>query len=385
MVDTNFQTGPSTGVPKSDTGPFGDTSVYYMAFAQDAQRFALTAKAYFNGLRNSNEIQKNVKSNDLEYLQGAVRALGLSKGVTPIGQLDSSDYDAISKVFKESYQNQMSWSATLDGYAQSPYTKLGGSGFSKSVSTALKLVDTTDAESILGKAVYETYGYYPSAKQIQSFKSKYNTEAQKQLAKTTTTTTPGADGVTVSKSVTTGEGFTQAESDQFIASYLKNNYKITGKEESGQAKTIIDNISRAYKDNLLPEPPLSEIIDFAYTLVGTGDAEIKQQKLDKKIQSIRNASAKFNPGITDILAGGVDAKTVTDPIVKSVNSYLGLNVDANNAYVKKIMNFNDGKTTRVMNSDEIQTFLESVPEFQVSDAGRAKYSNIAQALENGLR
>lgn len=379
-----FQTGPSTGVPKSDTGPFGDTSVYYMAFAQDAQRFALTAKSYFNGLRESHEVQKNMKSNDLEYLQGAVRKLGLSKGVTPIGQLDSSDYDAISKIFKESYQNQLSWSATLDGYAQSPYAKLNN-GFSKVVSTALKLVDTTDSQSMLTKAVYEKYGYYPSEKQVASFKSAYNKEAQRQLAKTTTTTTPGAGGVSTSTTVTSGEGFTQAESDQFIADYLKNNYKITGKEQSGEVKTIIDNVRRAYRDNLTPEPELSDIITFATDIIGTGDATMKQQKLDAKIQSVRNAAAKFNPGIADILASGADAKTITDPLVKTINSYLGTNYDANHAYVKKALNYNDGKTTRVMNAEEVQNFLETLPEFQTSSAGKAKYLSIADAARNGLK
>jgi hypothetical protein len=130
---------------------------------------------------------------------------------------------------------------------------------------------------------------------------------------------------------------------------------------------------------------MEEILAFAAEAIGTGDAAMYKQKIDTKLQGIRNAASKFYPGLTDSLSTGSDVSSVADPLVKAVNSYLGINIDKNDSRIKAMLNYNDGKVTRVMNAAEQQKYLESQPEFQVSDAGRAKYSNIAQALENGLR
>jgi len=60
-------------------------------------------------------------------------------------------------------------------------------------------------------------------------------------------------------------------------------------------------------------------------------------------------------------------------------------IDLPFAQIKKVINFNDGKTTRVMNTSELNTFIEKLPEFQTSDVGRAKYLSIAEAVRNGLQ
>ena len=363
-------------------------SVYFQAFAMDETAFAKSSGIFFDGLKNTPSSKEGY--NQYQYLQALVRSSGMSKGTGPIGQTDPDDLKAMKDVFKSSYLDGVDWQTWLERYAQSPYaSSTKGPTFSKSVSTALQLIDKTDAESILSKAYYEAYGKMPSSNQIKTFKEKYSTEAQRQLAKTTTTSTTSGGGTgstsTSSKSITSGEGFTQAEQQQFIATFLKDNYKITGTEESGRAKTIVDDIKRVYRDNLLPEPPMEEILAFAAEAIGTGDETMYKQKIDTKLQGIRNAASKFYPGLTDSLSTGSDVASVADPLVKAVNSYLGINIDKNDSRIKAMLNYNDGKVTRVMNAAEQQKYLESQPEFQVSDAGRAKYSNIAQALENGLR
>lgn len=382
----DFTTGPTTGQKATSTDAlFGDTSVYYQAFAQDPQVFAITAQGFFQGLRNS---QSPVPGyNQLQYLQASIRKLGLSKGQTPIGQLDSSDYDTIHKIFKEGYQNKMDWEAVLNGYAQSPYLKLGTSGFSKQVATALKTIDKGDAATILNKAFFENFNMYPNSKQISDFMNKWNAEAKKQMGKTTTTTKGGAiEGVSSTSSVTEGMGFTQEEQDQFLATYLKKNYKITGKEAGGQVKTILTSLSRVYQDNLMTPPPIEEQIQFASTLIGMGDDTLRQQALDTKLQSVRLAASKLYPGMTDALTNGTDLKTIADPIRMNLNTTLGLNImDNNDDRIKAMMNYNDGKVTRVMNAAEQKKYIESLPEFATSDAGRAKYYDIANTLEDRLR
>lgn len=355
-------------------------SIYDIAFnTADPQQFAAIASKYFDGLSKTKNYTSDPGLNDLQYLQAVVRKMGLSKGQSNLGEMSLEDYSAIQKVFQTSYLRGYEWDTVLENDYNSPY-RTGGSAFSKDVSTAIKMIDKSDSENILSKAYYTTFGKYPSSKQIETFKTKYNLEAQRQ-AQVTTTTKGGVSSTTVSKN----QGFTQEEQDQFLAKFLKDNYKITGEEQSGYVKNVISNIKSAYANNLLPEEDMDQIIKFAADLVGTADDTVANQKLDVKLQSIRNVAAKLNPGIADILAAGQDASSVVDPIVKNINTTLGTNFTKNDPQIKKVINFNDGKTTRVMNASELNTYVEQLPEFQTSDVGRAKYLSIAEAVRNGLR
>ena len=358
-------------------------SIYDIAFNTAApQQFAAIASKYFDGLSKTKNYSTDPGLTDLQYLQAVVRKMGLSKGQSNLGDMSLEDYAAIQKVFQTSYLRGYEWDTVLQNDYNSPY-RTGGSSFSKDISTAIKLIDKTDAESILTKSYYTTFGTYPSAKQIEAFKTKYNAEAQRQ-AQVTVSTKAGVD-VTSSKNIVKNQGFTQEEQDQFLAKFLQDNYKITGKEQSGYVKNVLLTLKNAYANNLIPEEDMGNMIQFAADLVGTSDDKIANQKLDTKLQSIRNVAAKLNPGIADILANGQDASTVIDPIVKNINSTLGSNFTKNDPQIKKIINYNDGKTTRVMNSSEINSFMEQLPEYQTSDVGRAKYLSIAEAFRNGLR
>lgn len=358
-------------------------SIYDIAFnTADPQQFAAIASKYFDSLSKTKQYTEEPGLTDLQYLQGMVRKMNLSKGQSNLGEMSMEDYKAIQTVFQTAYLRGYEWDTVLENDYQSPY-RTGGSAFSKDVSTAIKMIDKSDSENILSKAYYTTFGRYPSSKQIETFKTKYNLEAQRQ-AQVISTTKSGGD-VSSSKSISKNQGFTQEEQDQFLATFLKDNYKITGEEQSGYVKNVITNIKNAYANNLLPEEDMEETIKFAAGLVGTADDTVANQKLDAKLQSIRNVAAKLNPGIADILAAGQDASSVVDPIVKSINTALGTNFTKNDAQIKKVINFNDGKTTRVMNTSELNTFIEKLPEFQTSDVGRAKYLSIAEAVRNGLQ
>lgn len=362
-------------------------SVYFKAFSMQPEAFAASAAKEFDILKGQSTIKAGMS--DYAYLQALVRQSGMSKGKGPLNQVDPNDLTAIKNVYQSAYLSGVDWQTWLENYAQSPYAaSSAGPKFSKSVSTALQLIDKTDAETILTKAYYDAYGKMPSSKQIESFKTKYNKEAQIQMAKTTTsgtTSTSGNGSSTTSKSVTSGQGFTQAEQDQFLADFLKKNYKITGKEETGRVKTIIDSIKQAYENNLLPLPSDNELIQFAAKAIGTGDATTFKNLVDNKINSIRLTAAKFHPGTADIVAAGNDISSIADPLVKNLNTQLNLNVTRNDARVKAMLNYNDGKTVRVMNAVEQQRYMESLPEFATSDAGRQRGFNIADALESRLK
>ena len=387
MVTGPFQQGPNTGVNDLLKAQIrDDTSVYFKAWSQDPQAFIMSASSFFDNLRIARTVRPDMS--DLNVLQAKVRLAGLSKGTSPLGQLDSADITAIASVFKEGYVNVMDWNTVIDNKIQSPYAKIGGTTFNKDISTALKRIDKTDAEQRLNDAYFKTFGVYPTTAQIGKFKDKYNAEAQRQLAKTTRTTTATDTGTSRSgttKEDVSGEGFTQAEYNTFLGNFLADNYKITGKEESGVVRGIMDNLRRVYKDNLLPEPSTTELANFAVEIVRTGDTAIQEQKMGAKIASVRSVAAKMYPGLKDNFDLGTDLVTMLDPVVKATNNYLGTSFDKSNPLFSQILNFNDGKTVRVMNANEMKSFWESLPEFNTSEVGRQKGMSIANALKEGLR
>lgn len=387
MVTGPFQSGPSTGTADAlKTSIRADTSVYFKAYSQDPQAFIVSAGTFFDNLRQARTVRPDMS--DLDVLQAKVRVAGLSKGTTPLGQLSNEDVTAISSVFKEGYVNIMDWNTVLDNRIQSPYAKIGGASFSKDISTALKRIDKTDAEQRLNDAYFKTFGTYPTGEQIVKFKNKYNAEAQRQLAETTRTVSANDTGTSkssTSKDIVSGEGFTQAEYNTFLGKFLANNYQITGEEETGLVKDTIANLKRVYKDNLLPEPPINELAEVATDIVRTGDTAIQEQKMTAKINAVRSIAAKMYPGLKENFDAGTDLITTLNPLVQSTNNYLGTSFDKSNPIFSQMLNFNDGKTVRVMNASEMKSFWESLPEFDTSDAGRAKGTAIANALKDGLR
>jgi hypothetical protein len=272
----------------------------------------------------------------------------------------------------------------------SPYaTGSGTSGFSKSITSALNMLDATDAEARLNNAYYQAYGTYPSQQKIERFRDKFNAELKNQTAKTTTTTSSTGRGTastsSTTKSVTEGLGFTETEQNQFLADFLQSNYKITGKEQSGYVKSVITNLQNLYKSNLLPEDSMENMIAFAAELVGTADQNVATQKFTAKSDSIRAIAAKLNPGVADLLTNGQNISDVLDPIVKGVNNSLGTAFTKEDPRFKEVLNFNDGKTTRAMTTTEIDKFIAKQPEYQTSAAGINKYASWGQALKDALK
>lgn len=387
MVTGPFQSGPITGTSEAaKAGIRADTSVYFKAFSQDPQAFAASAATFFDDLRQARTIRPDMS--DFDVLQAKVRLAGLSKDTSPLGQLGLGDINAISEVFKEGYINGEDFNTILEGRLQSPYGKVGGTSFSKEISTALKRIDKGDAEERLNTAYFKTFNKYPTSEQIGKFQKKYNAEAQRQLAevkRTSSATDTGTGTSRRTKEIVEGEGFTQAEYNTFLAGFLADNYEITGEEEAGLVKNTIDNVKRVYRDNLLPEPGINELAEFATDVVRTGDPAIQEQKLTAKISAVRSIASKMYPGLKDSFDLGTDLITVLDPIVKTTNAFLGTSFDKSNPIFSQILNFNDGKTTRVMNANEMKSFYETLPEFNTSQAGRARGTAISNSLREGLK
>ena len=326
--------------------------------------------------------------NKLDEIQAYLRGTGLSKDTTPRGIMGSKDLAALKDISSVALANGIPFENLLKSIYVGVTSNAKGPQYSKQITSAIQNIDITDATNKLSTSYFNTFGEYPTEQQVNKFKNDWNAEATRQMATTTTTGVSTATGqnsnVNKTKSITTGEGFTMEEQKQFLGQFLAKNYNFTGAEQSGAAKGIYDKVMTTYKNNFLPTPNLKDLIPFIVDVIGTGDVANAQQKIDAKIQSIRNTAAKFNPGIADVLANGEDAKATADAAAKYLSTKLGRTVTTDEPFIYKVMNFNDNGKYRTMNTSEINAYAETLPEWQTSPDATNKYTGIFDNLKQSL-
>jgi len=153
--------GPTTGQSKINTIKDiirKDGSIYTMAInTADDYQFAISATKELDALKKSTVIAKKYgfPGNDFEYMQATLRSSGKSKGTSPFGSTDSKDYSAFRTLLKESYVDGVPWDIKITDFIKYG-EKPTGTGlkpvsynptYSKDISTALKLIDSKDAEA----------------------------------------------------------------------------------------------------------------------------------------------------------------------------------------------------------------------------------------------
>ena len=327
--------------------------------------------------------------NKLDEIQAYLRAIpNLSKDTGNRGIMTEGDINALKEISGVALANGIPFEDLLKSMYAGITSSANASKYSKQITSAIQNIDITDATNKLSTSYFNTFGEYPTEQQINKFKNDWNAEATRQMASTTTTGVSTATGqnsnLNKTKSITTGEGFTMEEQKQFLGQFLAKNYNFTGAEQSGAAKGIYDKVMATYKNNFLPTPNLKDLIPFIVDVIGTGDVANAQQKIDAKIQSIRNTAAKFNPGIADVLANGEDAKATADAAAKYLSTKLGRTVTTDEPSIYKVMNFNDNGKYRTMNTSEINAYAETLPEWQTSPDATNKYTGIFDNLKQSL-
>jgi hypothetical protein len=270
----------------------------------------------------------------------------------------------------------------------------GGAGgsktkFSKDVSTAVNLIDKSDATTMLSKAYYAAYGEAVPESEITRFMNKFNARAKKEAVTTTAagTTTTGTGG-TSGKSTTTrsGLGFTAEEQTNFLAKYLADRGVQITPEMGGAAKTFLDELRNTYKNNGLAEPAFGSMADTVRDLIGTGDPEILKQKLSDAKQKIRNQAAKLNPGLADVLANGEDIKDYADQYIKIANNITKKNYTMDDPLIKRMLNYKDEKGNYRAASDwEVYQIVRGSSDWDTSPDAFNSYSSIGDIIESKLR
>ena len=363
-------------------------SFYTRALATaDPVAFSNLAAAEIDSLRL--QLRSDGFGNNANYLQALLRANGLSKGKTPLGTFSYEDTAAFRKAVVEARLNGVEYLTLLKDNLDK-----GGVGgtktkFSKDASTAINLIDKSDATTMLSKGYYAAYGQAVPESEITRFMNKFNARAKKEAATTTvagTTTTTGKGSTGKSTTTRSGLGFTAEEQTNFLASYLAERGVQITPETGGAAKTFLDELRNTYKNNGLAEPAFGSLADTVKGLIGTGDPEIIKQKLEEAKQKIRNQAAKLNPGLADVLANGEDIKDYADQYIKLASAITKKNYTMGDALIKKLMNVKDDKGNYRAASDwEAYEIVRGSTDWDGSADAFNSYASIGDIIESKLR
>jgi hypothetical protein len=325
--------------------------------------------------------------NNLNYLQALLRSSGGSKGTSALGAFDLDDTKALREAIVNARLNGVEYFTWLEDLNK---TGLGGgpkTKFSKDASTAINLIDKTDAATAYSKGYYTAYGKMPSNAQITGFMNKFNAQAKKEAVTTTTSgTVTTSSGGSTGKSTTirSGQGFTEEEQANYLAKYLSRDYEMTP-ELGGAAKTIYDEIRNTYKNNGLQEPAFENVVGIIKSIIGTGDAEMAKQKIATEKQKIRTIAAKLNPGAADLLNSGEDMKTLADQYIKIAQSVTKKKYTMDSPIIKQMLNMKDDKgAIRAATDWEALGIIRNSNDWMGSSDAFSTFSNIGDVLTSKL-
>lgn len=351
----------------------------------DPAAYARYINTWVTGWRNNTAGVPNSNfKNELDYIQFLARASGLSseKDGVSRGILTEKDINGIKTASNIALANGISFKDVMLSIYESRQAagvSANAPKYSKQIATSLRLIDLGDAQNKLSNSYYAMFGVYPSEANIKAFKKYWNQEVRKQEAETITSqVTQGGQPVSVgkqkgagvstkSKTVTKGEGFTEAEQAQVLATFLGSD--ITGvTDPQGVVKAIYDGIRKTYRDNFLPEPEFQSVANIVKDLASTADEQTYNTKLSQYMQKVRDNAAKFYPSLAEDLKNGVDALETGDLyygyLAREWNTPVELlkrNKEAN-ALVQNALAFRDEKgNSRLMDPKEFsRTARQSV-------------------------
>lgn len=347
----------------------------------DPFAFGQIAAKEIDGLRS--QLRSDGFVNNANYLQALLRATGMSKGNSALGDWQSDDLKAFRDAVAEARVNGIEYFTLLEDRSKTGLTE-SKTKFNKSITTAINLIDKTDAKAEFSKGYYLAYGSFPTSEQITNFMNRFNKRATKEAATTTqkgTTTTTGAGTSGKTTITTSGRGFTAQEQANFLATQLKKMGVPITEETGGAAKQLLDELRITYKNNGLSEPAFNDMASIVKDIIGTGDTDISKQKLETAKQKIRMQAAKLNPGMADMLAAGDDIKPLADQYIKLAESITRKKYTMNDKIIKQMLNTKDEKGNYRTASDwEVYEIVRQSGDWDTSPDAFSTFSSIGDRL-----
>jgi hypothetical protein len=377
------------------------------------------------------------ETNMFDYWQSLARATGFSKAKTPIGVIGPGDDSAMATIIGLAAANNadpIEYLKVLKAYGvgakAGPKQPDTTTKYNKQVSTALQLKDITDARSDFNDAYFAAFGVAATKDLDDKFVTQWNNTAKEQKATTTTNQTTSYAPIYDTKSkkvidpktkkqkidkfgnpvfakqktdsqgilqykainkmdtITSGEGFTAEEQEQFVADFLVKNFpaeKFTTENLGGAAKAIYDDLVGTSTKNYATAPDLATLAPVIKDILATTDQNVAQEKIRQYKTTVRNQVAAKYMGIADYVNAGEDADKYVKPLMQSLSNALERDVTEKDPLLKQALNFkgDDGKY-RLPNDWEMTKLI-------MSDSGYGKTStainqavNITQNLRNKL-
>lgn len=392
-----------------------------------------------NTLSKTNSyLPKGSKSpNDLIHLQGELRRVGLSKAKGALGIFTPQDISALTNATKQAIAYDTSIFTVLGAQGAQPGKVLKKpdttTRYNKNIQTALRYKDIGDAQFALNNSYFAEFGYAPSIDIQTKFRTAWNNEERAQEGKVTVTTSsvtrndilaPKVNVYTTNKkgkkvqvfnkdgspkqkqpvdmqgnlvyapqtkgtTVTTGEGFTKGEMDEFLAKYISENAPKEGfdaKTIGGAAKGIYDLLNNAHLNNYDDMPDFATLSPIIKQALSSSDEKVRTEITSKYTNGIRKSTAAKYMGIAEYLNSGEDASTYIKPLLARASNFLEEDININDNFMKKALNFqgSDGKY-RLMNEFELQQALMQDSRYGKTSAAKNEMVNVFQSLTGGLR
>ena len=416
-ITGNSAAGPTTGNAQQSISAIvrAQGGLYENAFSiSDPFAFAAKAAPKLDALKKSSTLRPGMS--DFEYMQALLRSSGKSKGTGPLGATDNKDISAFKTVLQNAYLDGVTWNQWLENdikYGAKP-AGTGTKGpsynpiYSKDISTALKLIDSTDAENILSDTYFKTFGQYPSVDLISKFKSSYSKEATRQKATVTSESTvkyvpvlnskgkatynkdgsPVMKAVTTSSQSTTGQGFTEQEQKDFLAQYIVDNSPKGAFDAAtigGAAKTYYDLLSQSHSLNYEDTPNIATLTPIIKTLLAATDQGVIDETIKKYQTDVRTRVGTKFMGVSEYVKSGGDARTIIDPLLKSLSANLESDINQNDKLAIKLLNFQgaDGKF-RLPNQYEIDQAVMADSRYGGTSKAKNEAVNLFQSLKGAL-
>lgn len=416
-ITGNSAAGPTTGNAQESISAIvrAGGGLYENAFSvSDPTQFAIVAAAKLDALKKNSTLRPGMT--DFEYMQALLRSSGKSKGTGPLGSTDNKDIAAFKTVLQNAYLDGVTWDMWLTndikygqaagtGPKKSPYNPI----YSKDISTALKLIDSTDAESILSDTYFKAFSQYPTPDLISKFKTAYTKEATLQNPTVTSESTityvpvldskgkaaynkdgtPKMKAIKKSSESTSGQGFTEQEQQDFLAEYIVSNSP-TGAFDAatigGAAKTYYDLLTQSHTLNYDDTPDIATLTPVIKSLLQATDQGVIDETIKKYQTGIRTKVGTKFMGVSEYVNAGGDAKTVIDPILKSLSARLEADINEKDKLAIKLFNFQgaDGKF-RLPNQYEIDQAVMADSRYGATSTAKNESVNLFQNLKEALQ
>jgi hypothetical protein len=374
---------------------------------------------------------------ELDYLQTLLRRGGFSKAKTPIGggmigPGDSAGLDAVIALAYASSKDPLSYledyNSTLS--AKGPKQQDTTTKYTKQIQTALQFKDLGDARQYYSDAYFAAYGKYPEADLDKKFQDTWNANVVSQNRPTTTEgktefapvydkkSKPVMDKATgqqkkdkfgnlvfskisvnqsgqkqyqtvsTGTSSAQGQGFTTEEQEQFLATFLAENYPGTDFSKGnvgGAAKNIYDAVVELHKDNYVTPPSFASVSGLISQVIGSADEKVQTELLNQYYSDIQNNSVTRFNSLSSVVKPGENASKYISPVLTNLSNALERDITIDSDIAKEIFNFKgeDGKY-RMPNEFELAKFIKSRPEYGKTSAAINDSINLAQSLKNAL-